>query len=61
VFPGVSGDQLEALVIYKDTGTESTSPLLIFFDTTAAGAGIILIPNGGDITAAWNAAGIATL
>ena len=61
LFTAVTGDQLEGLVIYKDTGVESTSPLLIFFDTTAASAPISLIPNGGDITAVWNASGIATL
>jgi hypothetical protein len=61
LFTAVSGDQVEALVIYKDTGVETTSPLLIVFDTTAASAAISLIPNGGDITAVWNASGIATL
>jgi hypothetical protein len=61
LFPAVSGDQVEALIIYKDTGVAATSPLLIYFDTAAGGAGITLVPNGGDITAVYNSAGIATL
>ena len=32
-FPSVSGASIEAIVIYADTGTESTSPLIAFIDT----------------------------
>lgn len=35
------------LVIYKDTGTASTSPLIAWLDT---GTNIPATPNGGDIT-----------
>lgn len=61
VFVAAMGDQVEALVIYKDTGVAATSNLLIYFDTTASSDAIELVPNGGNITAVWNAAGIATL
>jgi hypothetical protein len=60
-FTAVEGDQVEALVIYKDTGVPATSNLLIYFDTTAASDAIELVPNGGSITSRWNASGIATL
>lgn len=58
-FPGVTGDQSEALIIYKDTGTASTSPLIAYIDT--ASAGLPLLPNGGDANVAWHATGIFAL
>lgn len=56
--PTVSGDQFESLVIHKDSGVSATSPLLFNIDT---GTGLPFAPGGGDITIAWNAAGISTL
>ena len=47
----VSGDQSEAIVIYKDTGDETTSPLLAFIDTAA---GLPVTPSGGDVAIAWD-------
>jgi hypothetical protein len=38
-----------ALVIYKDTGTGSTSPVIAYIDGFTA-----VTPNGGDITVAWD-------
>ena len=57
-FSAVTGDPCEALVIYKHTGTESTSRLIAYIDTAT---GLPVTPNGGDITVAWNASGIFTL
>lgn len=54
-FTAVSGDVSEFLVIYKDTGTAATSPLIALIDTAT---GIPVTPNGGDITVTWNASGI---
>lgn len=50
-FPTVTGDPSEALIIYKDTGTESTSALIMYIDT-ATGLGVT--PNGGDISVVWD-------
>lgn len=47
----VSGPTVEAVVVYKDTGTASTSRLIAFLD---AGTGLPVTPNGGDITVAWD-------
>ena len=47
----VSGDQSEALVIYKDTGVESTSTLIAYIDTAT---NLPVTPNGGDITIQWD-------
>jgi len=46
----VSGDQFEYIVIYKDTGVESTSRLIALIDTAT---GLPCTPNGGDITIQW--------
>lgn len=51
-FSSLSGDSIEAVVIYKDTGTDSTSPLIAYIDT--ASSGLPLTPNGGDVTIAWS-------
>lgn len=58
-FPSVTGDPCEAIVIYKDTGTESTSRLLAYIDTAASG--LPVTPNGGNIQIQWNAGGIFAL
>lgn len=47
-FTAVSGTTVEAFVVYKDTGSAATSPLIAYFDTVSAG--LPVTPNGGDIT-----------
>ena len=47
----VTGDQSEAIVIYKHTGTDATSPLIAYIDS---GTGLPVTPNGGDITITWD-------
>jgi len=51
-FSTVTGDQSEALIIYVDTGVESTSRLIAFLDTGITGMPVT--PNGGDITVTWD-------
>ena len=51
-FSSVTGDQCEALVIYQDSGVESTSRLLAYIDTAASG--LPVTPNGGDIEVQWD-------
>lgn len=51
VFGSVSGDQCEALVIYKHTGSETTSRLIGYIDSAT---GLPVTPNGGDITVQWD-------
>lgn len=60
-FTAVTGNPIAAYVVYKDTGTESTSVLIAYFDHDAAAAVISLTPNGSDIQITWDAAGIFTL
>lgn len=51
VLTAVTGDPCEALVIYKHTGTESTSRLIAYIDSAT---GLPVTPNGGDITIQWD-------
>jgi len=50
-FSTVTGDVSEALIIYKHTGTESTSALIAYIDTAT---GLPVTPNGGNITVTWD-------
>jgi starvation-inducible outer membrane lipoprotein len=57
-FSAVSGSQVTQVVLFKATGTETTSPLIVYWDTMT---GLPVTPNGGDITIAWDASGIFAL
>ena len=50
-FTAVSGASIEAIIIYVDTGTEATSPLIAYIDTAT---GLPITPNGGDIIVTWD-------
>lgn len=52
-----TGQTVNALWMYKDTGVESTSPLIAYYDTNAASAAISQATNGGDITIGVSASG----
>ena len=49
-FSAVTGLEVGAVVVYKDTGTPSTSPL-IFLILTATG--LPVVPDGTDIQISW--------
>ena len=46
-----AGDTSEGVVIYKDTGSAATSPLIAYIDVIT---GFPLATNGGDITIQWD-------
>ena len=50
-FSEVTGDECEAIVLYKHTGTESTSRLIAYIDSAT---GLPVTPNGGDIKVEWD-------
>ena len=58
-FTAVTGSQVVSLVLYVDTGSAATSPLVAFIDTSVTN--LPVTPNGGDITITWNASGIFAL
>lgn len=51
IFTSVTGNDVYYLVVYKDTGTSSTSPLICVFDTAT---GIPYTPDGGNIEIVWD-------
>lgn len=50
-FTSVAGASVEAIVLYRDTGADATSPLIAFIDTAT---GLPITPNGGDIIVTWD-------
>lgn len=58
-FSAVTGSQVTRLVIYIDTGSAATSPLVAYLDTGVTN--LPVTPNGGDIAITWNASGIFAL
>jgi hypothetical protein len=55
LLPAVAGPNIQAIIVYKDSGSDASSPLIAWMDITPFG------PTGGDITIVWNASGIFTI
>jgi hypothetical protein len=55
VFTALTGDTVESLDLFKDTGTDSTSVLIVNFDDIT---GLPFSPSGGDVTVVWSSSGI---
>jgi hypothetical protein len=51
----VTGNSVEAIVLYKSTGNAATSRLIGYWD------GLSVTPNGGNIIAQWNASGLFSI
>jgi len=59
-YSSVTGNSVEALVIYRhNSGANTTWPLIAYIDTGVTG--LPVTPNGGNITVTWNASGIFAL
>jgi hypothetical protein len=58
-FTAVTGNTVEALIIFIDTGNTATSRLVAYIDTSVTG--LPVTPNSGDISIAWHATGIFTI
>lgn len=59
-FTAVTGNTVEALVLYrKNAGASSTWRLIAYIDTGVTG--LPVTPNGGNISVTWNASGIFAL
>lgn len=50
-YSAVASGTAGAIVVYKDTGTASTSPLIAYIDTAT---GLPVTANGGDIGITWD-------
>ena len=55
VVPSVTGDTVEAIVLFKDTGNVATDPLIAFID------GLTLTPDGNNVNVNFHASGIFAL
>ena len=51
-FSALTGDSVEALLLYVDTGSAATSPLILYLDTGVAG--LPFTPSGGDVVIQWD-------
>lgn len=51
-FTAVTGSAAQAIILYIDTGTAATSPLIMYQDTGVTG--LPVTPNGGDINVVWD-------
>lgn len=58
-FSAVTGNTVEAIVYFVDTGNAATDALICYVDS--ASSGLPATPNGGDIVVAHNASGIFSL
>lgn len=58
-FSTVTGDAADYLVLWKNSGSPATSPLVVTFDS--ATTGLPVTPNGGDITVTWSGSGILSI
>ena len=54
-FSAVSGDAADSLNYFLETGTDSTSTLMIYIDTAT---GLPVTPNGGDINVTVHPSGV---
>lgn len=60
VHSSVTGNSVEALVLYrKNAGANTTWRLVAYIDTGVTG--LPVTPNGGNINTTWNASGIFTI
>ncbi len=48
----VSGSAFTHVILYKDSGSDATSPLVAIFDVTS------FLPSGGDVNVVFNASGL---
>jgi hypothetical protein len=60
-FSALSGNTVTSWILYRDSGTESTSQLIAFFDTVSGGGALSFTPNGGNFTLVFGASGIFTI
>lgn len=56
-----TGHTINSLVVFKDTGVDTTAPVVCFIDHDQAAAAISQATNGSDILVSWDAAGIFDL
>lgn len=56
-----SGNTITRLWVFRDTGTETTSKLIVTYDTRSDSTALNIVTNGGDVTVIWASAGLFSL
>lgn len=56
-----AGSTVTGIWLYKDTGSDATSPLIAWYDTNASAAAISIVTNGSNITITVSASGWFTV
>lgn len=51
--PAVSGATIAGLIVWRDTATPATSPLILYLARTAASVVLAVAPDGGDLRINW--------
>lgn len=60
-FTALTGADVEAWVLFRDSGTSATSELIAYFDTKSGSTAISFTPSGVDYVISWDAGGIFTI
>lgn len=60
-FTSLTGSTVTSWILFRDTGTESTSNLIAYFDTVSGGGALSYTPNGTNFTLQFGASGIFTI
>lgn len=58
-FTSVTGDAADYCVVWKNSGTPATSPLIVTWDS--ASTGLPVTPNGGNILGTWTSNQLVSL
>ena len=60
-YTALTGSTVTSWILFRDTGTESTSNLFAYFDTVSGGGALSYTPNGTNFTLQFGASGIFTI
>lgn len=60
-FTSLTGSTVTSWILFRDTGVESTSNLIAYFDTVSGGGALSYTPNGTNFTLQFGASGIFTI
>lgn len=60
-FASLTGSTVTSWILFRDTGVESTSNLIAYFDTVSGGGALSYTPNGSSFTLQFGASGIFTI
>lgn len=60
-FTALTGSTVGSFVVYLDTGSNATSPLIAYYDTRADASPVSYAPSGTDLEISWSASGLFSI